>query len=407
MKHKIELTRRMLRMLYEIFFTIILYMYFQVVFCKLNPEIVTITSICILYLISYVVREKVGTHVGIALCHIVFGVVVYFAPYQTGERIMLLFLAFYVMSGSLGYSLRGAKLKPADDFPWPVFLIAFVVYLYGIGMKHEILTNSTYILTILLLMVYYIMIYVEGVKEYVESTKDVQGLPLKQIVGTNTILVVFILIALILGVFMGGYIDLSGIIKSLGDFLVYVLRIFAAGLIFVTRFFVGLLSGGSGEMNSSEDTSHLYQDGKLSEGIFDDEFLLKIIFICVVFYVLYKVNKTMLYHIMAKRVYDNDIVDIAEKKKKTKMDRVNTKRIFSFVKSDEEKIRKYYKIRVLRDEQDISLCKDKTCREIESEMREKNLGDISELTDIYSRVRYGNVPPDKNMLKSANRLSKG
>lgn len=105
------------------------------------------------------------------------------------------------------------------------------------------------------------------------------------------------------------------------------------------------------------------------------------------------------------RIYEGDVVETIEKPRKDIQEKTSKKKWF-FKESNEEKIRKYYKFRILKERYDLRFKPDLTPREIQEELLLKEVADVSEITELYTAVRYGNCMPDKAMVKKASRLSK-
>ena len=60
----------------------------------------------------------------------------------------------------------------------------------------------------------------------------------------------------------------------------------------------------------------------------------------------------------------------------------------------------------MKERYDLRFKPDLTPREIQEELLLKEVADVSEITELYTAVRYGNCMPDKVMVKKASRLSK-
>ncbi len=404
MKYKIEITRRALRLLYEMLFTYLLVLFFEIIWIKEEPTITIVIAMILQFVVSYIVREKVASYIGILLLHIILTALVFVVDFSGGQRLLLVCISIHLLSDSMVYAVRRGKLKPIDDIPWPTFLISILIYVFGWVAKEEMLYNTAFFVPIILLFLYYIMIYFEGIKSYVESTRDMAGLPLGNILSINSLIVIFILFFLLAGIIVGGNIDLGKVITWIGNLIVGVFKIFAFGLAFIFRLITRLMSSGTkgDKVDSNEEGDFILTHEGTAEDI--TYMLFKIIFVALTLYFVYRIVRAILVKLSASRRFDTDVVEDAERII-LKREESTKKRFFKLRFSGEEKIRRYYKQRILRDKYDISL-KNKTCREIQVSIAENSEKDIEELTDIYASVRYGEVVPDKALVKRVSRLSK-
>ena len=61
MKYKIEITRRALRLLYEMLFAYLLVLFFEIIWIKEEPTKAIVIAMILQFVVSYIVREKVAT----------------------------------------------------------------------------------------------------------------------------------------------------------------------------------------------------------------------------------------------------------------------------------------------------------------------------------------------------------
>ncbi len=407
MRVRVELSRKIFRLIYEMLFSILLIQFVHVVVLRYEMNQVAVLGLIAMWIISYVVRNTI-TNYGINIViHIAQTVIIWLMPISIGSKFILTIVAFNLLFNAIGYIIKGCKLKPIDDFPWPTFVFSFIVYIYGKGLDNGTLVTLSYIIPVILLMLYYVMVYLDGVIEYLESTKDVSGLPLKRIIGTNTALVGIILFITVLAICIGRFIDFRAIINAVYNSIIYIIKLVAVGLKFIFKFIILVLSGnGEGAIESAQNVVLPDAGEYTGTGNITDQLVLKIFFFGVLLYISYKLILNLIKRLSASRVYQGDIVEKVETNKRNNNIKIIPKRKKLFPMSNEEKVRKAYRYRILREKYDVKLSGDKTCRDIEKELSDNDLGDVSEITNIYSSVRYGKVSPDRKMVKRINRLSK-
>ena len=131
MKYKIEITRRALRLLYEMLFTYLLVLFFEIIWIKEEPTKAIVIAMILQFVVSYIVREKVASYIGILLLHIILTALVFVVNFTGGQRLLLVCISIHLLSDSMVYAMRRGKLKPIDDIPWPTFLISILIYVFG------------------------------------------------------------------------------------------------------------------------------------------------------------------------------------------------------------------------------------------------------------------------------------
>lgn len=406
MKVKVELSRKILHFLYETLNTMLIIAFFHVVFLKYDMMPIVSLIIGTFYLYSYIIRDKVYSYGKIVLLHFPLLAIVILHNMRMGTRIILGILVIHLIIDSVEYGIRKNTLKKMEDFPWPIFAFGFISHLFARELNNQSLEIMAYVIPIILMFLYYIMIYLDGIKEYMDSTKDVSGLPLKRIVNTNSTIVLLILFVIGISIILCRYIDFQAIIKTIIDGLIYIVRIFAFGLSFIFKFISTILSNDSvGNIEVKGQYDEFLKENQ-REGFISDEIILEIFLAVFVIYISYFIVRRVIKRLMMYRVYEGDVVEKLEKSRKDSKKIHKAKRKVFFYLSNEEKIRKFYKIRILRERYDLRFRPDITPREIEKELLCKEIADVSEITELYSKVRYGDSIPDKSMVKRASRLSK-
>ncbi len=395
----------MLRMLYETLFSTLLVSFFEIIVIKTSPVFTDGVIVFTMFIFSYIVRNISKRNIYNFIFHVIFGVSICAMMYDTEQLWLYMALLVYLFLASLEYVGRGRKLKPLDDMPWPTFLMNFICYLFGWYTKNELLMGLAVAVTICLLIIYYIMTYLEGLKIYVESTKDVQGLPLNKVVARNNVIVLTIIAILIVGIYVGLNVDFSTIANVIKNVFMSVLKL--VGSLFMLFFLflesmvkTGEFSGAVGDGNSAKETNEY-----IDKAVDSLEIILYAgVFLVSVFFA-WKLIKFIIKKLLAKTGHQEDIVEVAESVKDNNVTGKKHK-FFKGKLTAEDKARKYYKQAIERYKYSIRLSNTKTCRDIQKDIQGEGLGDVSELTQVYADIRYGQVIPDKKMLKKMSILSK-
>lgn len=399
MKHNVEVMRRILRFGYEALFSVLLMEFFMIIFVQEKPSFYGILIVLGLYLISYLAREWSTNILILLLCHIIPAGMMVLTPVSRGFLVICILLSCYLFDTAYLYVRRHAVLKPMTDFPWATFLISFIIYLYGYFTKSDRIVFSAYIIPVVLIFIYLTSIYLDGLKGYLEATKDVGGIPVRKIVLTNTVIVAVIMMILLVAMVLCRALDFSAVLEKLGQGVAAVLRI----VWLIMSFFGSVISSmiTTGRSNLSTYGNYYGQQlgaeaGKIGSVM---ELVLKIALLVLAVYLLFRLIKRLLRLVLANIRQENDVMETVNRpvRKKIIYEMIHRERPHSL--TAEEKIRRLYRNRMLKYRYDISLSEYKTSRELEQEIHEQNIDDVHELTDIYADVRYGGVKPDKQLLR--------
>ncbi|MBQ9232804.1 MAG: hypothetical protein IJ167_02045 [Lachnospiraceae bacterium] len=398
MRHKIETLQAGLRLIYEWLFSVLFFYFIVVVFVKKKPDGFVELALLIIFIISYIIRKKARFNLWILLVHALLAVGVYFIPFENSTKWILLGLIIYQMGESFLYEKKGVYGN-FRDAPWLTFIISIIFYAYGYATKSSLLKTSSYIIPVLLIIVYLIMLYIDGLRGYVDSSKDVSGLPINRIITVNSSVVLIIVVLLIAGIGLGGILGfdqaLYKALKAILYFIVYIILFIRLVLILLSAPFLRtpnerLINEQSGFRDYVSEHADDFA------GFFD--IMYKICAAILIIYILYKVVSWSIRLILKKRIIIGDLVEDAVTDKKI----ISTKRVrkdkFSMF-STEQRFRKSYRERILMYRYDIRLESNKTSNDIKDELYKNELDDITDITEAYNEIRYGNQKATKEMLR--------
>lgn len=398
--------RILLRMLYQTVFMALLLFFFSITILGELPGFIVLSSLLLLFMLSFAIREWMPSHLLILLLHFLLFGAIYILPCSIGLRIMLMLVQVYLTCSALVYSYKGAVIKPLSDIPWPSFLTCTIIYILSIITHLAELTIRTYIITILLLVIYYIMVYVEGVNEYIDSAKTVSGLPLKRMLHTNTTIIGIVIFLLLFGLFLGYIFGSDEMTDAIGDALQWFFQMLFHAILLLIEWLGKWLTQYLGmqdiEPNSADDLAA----GEQATGWgLIVEMLLMVIVLAVVSFLLYHLMRKLIRLLLKPRSYEDDIIEEAENVKVVEREKSRGRAVLYHRQTLAEKARRYYKRRILKHKNEIILTAQSTCRDIEQEIEEKEQEDIHELTELYARLRYGSQEPDRAMLKKMRELA--
>lgn len=404
MKSRIELFGKLSRMIFELLFVMLLTIFFENVLIKQEPGWANRAILALLYLVSFVVRNMASMRIIVLVAHVALGALMFVLPIDTVSRWMLVVIICYLMFSAMEYIGQRNKLKPLEDPPWPSFFIIVVMYLFGIYTKSYTFVNSTYIFALLMMITYYLMTYLDGLKKYISSTKEVEETHLKKVISRNNVIVFWITVLLIVCMVVGCLLDYSKIEAALKMVGTEILRVLASVFMIFALLFDNVVKKSSNGANAFDMDAVNSMKGYAKTALDSSIIFLYIACALIALIVLKKLLKFVIKLLFARNKSQDDIVEIAEEITYV-TEEVPQKKIFKRL-TGEEKLRKKYKTYIEGFKYDIRLANTRTCRDIADEIKECDLGEPEEITQLYAQVRYGNATVDKSMLKRINALAR-
>ena len=409
MKHSLFLARRALRLL-ETFYTLVALIFFAELFFVKNengglPVCVVTFLLCV---ISYMIRECLDRGIWVVLSHAALAAVCFFLPFSLADSVILMIICFLLDGGSLFYIGRGSTLKPYDEAPWEKILIAVIVHLMGIYLNSALLMNISYACSVLIFINYLIVLYVDGIEKYMESTKDVTGLPVKSMLTSNSYIVGFVIILMTVGMLLGQVIDVSASVEAVRRVIVSVVKIifyFFKYLFITFLFLIGKLDDSEAMAGRAALENVEAEAGTLVKMI---DLIIRLAAITVFIYIMIKLLIRFVKWLMMRQVKTGDVVEAVSSgrlKDKGKKDE-GKKRRFSLARTPEETARRAYKLRVLRHRDTFLPDRTMTCGDIKRIIDSHELDDIDELSAMYEQVRYGDKPCDRETARRMTTLSR-
>ncbi len=398
MKRKLELLEAGLRLSYEWLFSVLCSYFIIIIFMGKKPDGFIETALLVIYIASYLVRKNAGYNLWIFLVHAVLAGAVWLCPFSSSTRWVLTAIIIYQMGEAFLYERRGTYGN-FNDVPWPTFFVSVIIYAYGIATKSSLLTTSAYIIPIILIIIYLLIIYIDGLKGYVEASKTVSGLPIKKIITVNSSIVFIIVLLLMAGMGIGMLLGLDDALYKAFKAILYIISyiIFAIRLMLIFLF---------RPLTKTSDEQLVYEQDRLSgfmSGHADDvvgilDIIYKVGAAILVIYIIYKVVAWFIRLMLRKRITSEDKVEEASPYKKSIFSS-HIKKEKNNIFSSEVRFRKYYRERILRHKYDIRLDNTKTSTDLKNELQINDIDDITDITKAYNDIRYGGKKATKEMLR--------
>lgn len=403
MKSKLLQITKLLHLLYEWLCCSLCFAFFEVVLLKQDVHYFLLPITGAMFVYSYILREKAGHYVWLFAGHVVLRLPMFLLPVSMETQWFYFLIPCYLLGASVKSTWQN-KRKQMDELPWPSFLLCLIVYLVSDYLSVRGLHIYAYVTALCLLFLYLALVYTDGMENYLDATSHVSGIPIRQILSVNTIMVGAIILCLTLGLVLGEVFDFRRVIALIGQAILAVVRVIAM----VIGLFYHYISFWfrSGEAEASEHQE--FDDGGVPAGIRSIgqtlEPVLYVGLICLGVFIAYKLMVWFVRFLMSRRNLSTDQVELVVVKRKKEEQRTRAEEKQRFL-SRRQRARRCYKDCIERYRYDIALDQSKTGREIEKELSEQSLADVTELTRCYEDIRYGETEVDRAMLQKMRRLS--
>lgn len=403
MLRKIEHTRTILRMLYESLFAILIISFLSLFFLKVQLGFAVMGITMLLFCVSYIIRSVSFNNIVVFGIHCVMLAGCYYLPYGMGVRILVAGVVIFLIRDALLFVARGGTVTPLVGAPWPTFLISFVIYLFSLYHGEAVFLAVAYFIPVLLIVLYYMMRYVEGLSNYYSSTKDTKEDIMRRLVSQNTLVIGMLLIIFFVGIYIGNVHLVQSVFEMLLPILSECLRIFILAMVF-------LLSKLIPSFTFSEEPIELQEGGVIKpvEDTSDTPFLwIAYLMVGVVLlWILYTLLKRFIRLLLLGRSLSEEgenitnpvtieVETVKPAKRKHRSILVN------------DRARRYYRKCILKYKPVIPLRAWDTCRDIAKMIEEEHGVHVNQLTEYYAQIRYGREDSDSQpILEAMKRLGK-
>lgn len=324
--------------------------------------------------------------------HLLLFATVYFLPINLLLTIECVILLLVLTLQSIDFWKRNGYRQNAS-VPWPSVMVMFGFYIYAIATHNQMLCNFIYIIGSVYLLLYLARLYLTGLYTLVNSKTNLNRLPLKQIVNTNSTLVGLIIAIIGIAILLANILNLDNTIFAIGQGLLIILRYITAGVTALFTWLENLLKGASPGGNEGNGLAEIFSNIKPTSSLITT--ILDIIFKllqCVVFgFLLFWIFRGM-YRISKKFLMSNlqsgDHVEGLVKDKKDEHVFLIEAADDMSAKMPRSKIRRQYKKAILRHKKNMVLNSSMTTNEIHNQLPPENQEDMVRLKNAYEDERY-------------------
>ena len=405
MTHKIYWAERGLRYLYEVV-TAELFMYtFCMIFMRQDPRFVDAIWIAGIFLLSYLIRDFAPNHILLTVGHLVLAGLLVILPGTVWIRTVTgIYDIGYLLPCAVAYAKRGSGLTDMSE-PWPSILAGIFVYFASIGMELPVLSNLSYIAVALLMAIYMMIRYIQGLKRYISQTTEVSEQSIRDIAFINGRVVLFLAVLVLLLMGACRFLDLSGFVNVLARAFAKVVQTVFGAIMVIWVFVLTLLSKGGPAATSLDyqDTlNEYYQNSVKGYDVFT--LILKVFVVLLLIFFLVRILLQVIRFLLKPRSYADDVIELIAEEPNQYKERITNRRIMHRLTA-EEQARKIYKKSILRYKDVITLNKRMTCEDIRQEITETEVGNVEGISAIYEQIRYGAGEVDNYVIREMKAAS--
>lgn len=405
MTHKIYWAERGLRYLYEVV-TAELFMYtFCMIFMRQDPRFVDAIWIAGIFLLSYLIRDFAPNHILLTVGHLVLAGLLVILPGTVWIRTVTgIYDIGYLLPCAVAYAKRGSGLTDMSE-PWPSILAGIFVYFASIGMELPVLSNLSYIAVALLMAIYMIIRYIQGLKRYISQTTEVSEQSIRDIAFINGRVVLFLAVLVLLLMGACRFLDLSGFVNVLARAFAKVVQTVFGAIMVIWVFVLTLLTKGGPAATSLDyqDTlNEYYQNSVKGYEVFT--LILKVFVVLLLIFFLVRILLQVIRFLLKPRSYADDVIELIAEEPNQYKERITNRRIMHRLTA-EEQARKIYKKSILRYKDVITLNKRMTCEDIRQEITETEVGNVEGISAIYEQIRYGAGEVDNYVIREMKAAS--
>ena len=405
MTHKIYWAERGLRYLYEVV-TAELFMYtFCMIFMRQDPRFVDAIWIAGIFLLSYLIRDFAPNHILLTVGHLVLAGLLFILPGTVWIRTVTgIYDIGYLLPCAVAYAKRGSRLTDMSE-PWPSILAGIIVYFASIGMELPVLSNLSYIAVALLMAIYMMIRYIQGLKRYISQTTEVSEQSIRDIAFINGRVVLFLAVLVLLLMGACRFLDLSGFVTVLARAFAKVVQTVFGAIMVIWVFVLTLLTKGgpaATDLDYQNTLNEYYQNSVKGYDVFT--LILKVVVVLLLIFFLVRILLKVIRFLLKPRSYADDVIEFIAEEPNQHKERITNSRIMHRLTA-EERARKIYKKSILRYKDVITLNKRMTCEDIRQEITETEVGNVEGISAIYEQIRYGAGEVDNYVIREMKAAS--
>lgn len=378
---------------------------FCMIFMRQDPRFTDAIWIAGIFLLSYLIRDFAPNHILLTIGHLVLAGLLVILPGTVWIRMVTgIYDIGYLLPCAVAYAKRGSRLTDMSE-PWPSILAGIIIYFASIGMKLSVLSNLSYIAVALLMAIYMMIRYIQGLKRYISQTTEVSEQSIRDIAVINGRVVLFLAVLVLLLMGACRFLDLSGFVNVLARAFAKVVQTVFGAIMVIWVFVLTLLTkGGSAatDLDYQDTLNEYYQNSVKGYDVFT--LILKVFVVLLLIFFLVRILLQVIRFLLKPRSHADDVIELIAEEPRQYKERITDRRIMHRLTA-EERARKIYKKSILRYKDVITLNKRMTCEDIRQEITETEVGNVEGISAIYEQIRYGAGEVDNHVIREMKAAS--
>ena len=360
MKHKLEVARRIMRYVYN--YMLVLFFTSFALYLLRHGEIGIKEALILAGAmgVSWILRERTGKNIILFLVHMAMIAGVIFIEKGATLKTVMAVALFVVMVFAMRYNRSGGRLNQLDEVPWPMFLAGMVMYVFGIYMNNRTMVFKSYLIPVILFIAYLIIVYLDGMYNYIDRTKDVADLPVRRMMSVNSVIVTGIVSFIIVAIAITSLFNLDGLIKG-----------FFKGVLTICGFII---------LGFADSLTTIV--------------IVALVIVAAVF-IFYIVKKIVRFIILKRHMPEDVIESLTENTRDQKEKRKTFRESVKERLSMDEKVRRVYRKTVLAAGRPYVPLENETTLDINGRISVNSKYDLTDMTGLYNELRYGQTVPDR------------
>ncbi len=433
MSKKILTVQKVIMLMYQYLFAVLAMILISALFRARYANAAELIVLFCMFFISMIIRDKAFNYLILLAVHFLMELFIFILGffklfsflYFGKDGVYIEWVSIIAVSvtffDAVRYMKQGCKIVQLFDVPWPTLVLAIFVTSIGTYMKNSYVVKIGYIIPTVLFFLYLTLIYIDGLKNYLETSKDFTGIPIGRIVSVNTLIVTGIMIAMFAVISLAYLLNLQILFVQLGKAAVAVLRAVIILIGIIASIIAGFFKNGTvnDETQSFENIKQTLENANpVASGV---DFFLKAGFIVIVLFVIYRLIRKILKFLLTRKIIPDDkisteYISLNKNENEEKTPRIHVTENGSAAM----RARHIYRKRVIRYKKFYKPAASATAGDIKSNLKmiEDNLEDYSRnvkreknmyntkseekfnfMTELYEKVRYGGYEPSDSELK--------
>ncbi|MBO4864452.1 MAG: hypothetical protein J5517_08805 [Eubacterium sp.] len=423
MYSKVQTANKIVRMIYQFLFIILLLNISLVLIYFPMLTALEMASIAVMLIVSYFFRDKFSRAFSLLTVHMVIAGIYYFALPNLAPKIMILITSAVIMMDGVYYMRRSYTLKRLFDVPWGAVVLGIIALISAHYMNVPSLQWQGLIMTTAMVFLFIVTLYLEGLEAYIMSSRTLTGFPIKQIVSVNTIIVCGIMLIAIVVIVLADVLGFYNVIMQFLKVLLYLLKLVIVLIILLMRFFFSYTGYQSTDENTAQELPEYEENTSILLAII--EFVVVAAVLVFAAFLVFLMIKYLVRLFLSRR---SNLFDLTENisgfnEKSMTKERIKREKLGSRL-DPVMRARRIYKKKVESFSRFFSPKRYNTAGDIEDRIviavEEKNKAkeammgkaakqpvvsdDGETLRTLYENVRYGNLVPDRHYLRRMKKM---